>query len=234
MPTIRFPWVPASGIDHLLITKIGTPATTQISNSMSEVSPGIFEAIFTTLVVDGDYYITPRIGTVNQDGVGTVFGLTNDSATYLETELLAPGAVTISQGNIDDIADGVVDAIQAIPGFSVEVISPVNTRGEIEITQGDAYLVANSRNLQVGLTGALPSLESICTFRFFFGGTVVTVSGTVVVVSATNYTLKCDLTGIQTAAMPVGTFQYEVEVTYFNTTNKWTPSKGRFTVEGQL
>lgn len=143
-------------------------------------------------------------------------------------------SVELDQEAIDDISAGVVAGIQAIPGFTVEVTSPTNSNGSMEVQQGDAYLEANNRHQRITLTGSLPLIEEACTLRVFFGGSVSTYTGTRVVNSATNYTLKFDLTGVQTAAMPVGEFSYEVETTYFGTTNKWTPSKGKFTVFAQL
>lgn len=121
-----------------------------------------------------------------------------------------------------------------LSGFTIEVISPTDSNGTIEVRQGDAYLAANSRNISIGLTGSLPSLESACTLRVFFGGTKTEYTGAITVNSATDYTLKFDLTGAQTAAMPAGVFSYEVEVTFASTTNKWTPSTGQFTVLSQI
>lgn len=167
---------------------------------------------------------------INTGGTAT-FDHTTDS---LEGNADRVIEATISEAAADAIAAAVVDGIQAIPGFEVSVTSPTDSTGSIEVVQGDAYLEANSRHLSITLTGSLPSLETACKYRVFFGGTVTEYTGTVQVVSATNYRLKCDLTGTQTAAMPVGTFQYEVEVTYLSTTNKWTPSRGKFIVKGQL
>lgn len=135
---------------------------------------------------------------------------------------------------VDGVSEGVISDILAIPDFSVESVSPSDDEGNHEVRQGDAYLETNSRHLRVALTGSLPLLETACKFRVFFGGTVTEYNATVEVVDSTHYFLKCDLTGTQTAAMPVGTFQFEWEVTFFGTSNKWTPSSGEIVVKGQL
>lgn len=193
--------------------------------SHADFPPGAYEIAVVPSTANG--FITGNTYAVFCEAVVSSVNPTG----YVGSFILAAIRTDIDE---EALALAVVAEIQAIPGFTVEVVSPTNETGQIEITQGDAYLEANSRNLAVTLTGSLPSLETACSFKFFFGGTVTTIAGTIETVSATNYKLKCDLTGVQTAAMPVGAFQYEVEVTYASTTNKWTPSKGKFIVKGQL
>jgi hypothetical protein len=210
---------------------IGTTATAV--NAIGVIVTAI-QAIFSGITLLGNWLRVMARSDVGTAGMTTAQGEINTSGgTYDRTTdaLEAPVSVDVDEAAI---ADEVVAAIQAIPGFTVEVVSPVDDTGEIQVTQGDAYLEANSRNISITLTGSLPSLASACKFRVFFGGTVTEYDGTVEVVTPTNYKLKCDLTGVQTAAMPVGTFQYEVEVTYASTTNKWTPSTGKFIVKGQI
>lgn len=234
-PTIVFPWSPGMATPSARITDISDSSITQLSVSCTERtnSPGIYEAVFNAPAA-GDYYIIPRSAGVNQEGVGIVFGVTNTAETFYESELVPPGEVTITEDNIDEIATGVVAAIQAIPGFTVEVTQPTNSAGAIEVRQGDSYLVVDNRNASIGLTGPLPSLESACALRVFFGGTVTSFVGSVLVVDSTHVTLKFPFTGTETAAMPAGTFTYEAEVTLAGTSNKWTPSTGSFTVLPQL
>lgn len=171
---------------------------------------------------------------VNKLGTMLVDATTPGNSTFTEEAFENHEAIPLTAQDIEDIAEAVVTDIQAIPGFTVEVVSPTDTNGEMEVRQGDSYLVANSRNLAIALSGSLPLLETACSLKVFFGGTVTTYTGTITVNTSTSYTLKFDLTGTQTAAMPVGTFSYEAEVTYQGTSNKWTPSTGIFTVLPQL
>jgi len=235
-PTVLFPWETGLVLTAgLILISDDTIIFSSASCTEKPNAKGIYAATFTSPTA-GDYFIVPYLSGVALDGVGTVFSLTDTSAVFRETELLAPGSVTMSQGNIDDISDGVVAAIQAIPGFSVQIISPTAEDGTIRIRQGDAYLAANSpaNPIQLSITGSLPTLEAACTLRIFTGMASVSITGTVTVVSATNYTLKFDITGTVSAALPAGLFDYEVEVTYFGTTNKWTPSSGQITVLPQI
>lgn len=233
MPTIRFPWVPGLSVPGLNITKQDDSGVTASSDSCTEFSPGIYDAVFAA-ITPGDYFIVPTSSTVEQDGIGTVFGVLNTGATFLETDLLAPGTVSISSEDIENIAAQTVAGLQSIPGFTIEVVSPTDSDGEMTVRQGDAYLVVNDRHQRIALSGSLPALESACTLRVFFGGSVTSYTGDIVVNSGTSYTLRFPFTGAETAAMPVGTFTYEVEVTYDGTTNKWTPSTGNFIVQPQL
>jgi hypothetical protein len=230
--TVVFPWEPGMTTPTARLTLQSNPSTTFNSVTCIELAnaPGIYVATFSS-VGTGTYYLTPIENGTPVDGVGIVHDMSDIAATFYESELVPPGEATVDE---DAIAQAVVDAIQAIPGFTIEVVSSVDDTGTIQVTQGDAYLAANSRNIAIELTGSLPSIEAVCTLRVFFGGTVTEYTGSRTVNSATSITLKFDLTGVQTAAMPVGTFQYEAEVTYASTSNKWTPSTGKFIVKGQL
>lgn len=239
MPVIRFTWVPNLTSPGLNVTNIDTSAT-DATESCVESSPGIYDASFTSLLA-GDYYVVPTSSGVGVDGVGVVFGVLNNSATYLETSLRPPGTVTLDDSAIEDIASGVVAGIQLIPGFTVSVVSPTAVSGRVEITQGDSYLEDDSRHIPFTLTGSLPPLEELCYLYVFFGGSVTAYEGIVEVISSTNYRLKFDLTGVQTAVMPTGEFNYAVEVVYVGTIteeiedgNRWTPCRGVFAVIPQL
>lgn len=231
--TIVFPWVPGLASPGARIIKTDDDTVYFDSASCTEGSNalGIYTATFTNPTA-GDYYIIPYSSSSPQDGVGVVFGVTNTVTTFYESTLTQQ-ALTLSGDDITDIANTVVAGIQAIPGFTVEVVSPTDDSGAIEIRQGDAYLIANSRHIPIGLTGSLPSLESACSLHLIIGSTKFTYAGTVTVNSATSYTLKFELTGAQTAALPAGVFFYEAEVTYQGTSNKWTPSTGTFTIFSQ-
>lgn len=231
-PTIVFPWSSAMATPSARITKVDDDSVTQVSTSCVERTnaPGIYDAAFSNPVA-GDYYIIPRSAGVNQEGIGIVFNVTNTASIFYESEL---SELTLSDEIVEDISTKVIAGLQAIPGLTVEVTSPTDENGAIEVRQGDAYLVANNRNASIGLTGSLPLLETACSLHVFFGGNKVTYSGTITVNSSTSYTLKFPFTGTETAAMPVGTFMYEAETTYQGTTNKWTPSSGTFTVLPQI
>ena len=238
--TIVFPWTPGLVTPSARISKIDDDSITFLSATCVEKpnGKGIYVATFTSPTA-GNYYINPRSAGVDEDGVGIVFGVTDIASTFYESDLVPPGNITISQNNIDDISAGVVAVIQGLPEFVVNVNSPVDTSGSIQIVQGDSYLDSLGNPISIGLTGSLPSLEAACLLRINFGVRTVEIEGVVIVVDSTNYTLSFDLegdvlTGVDSIGMPPGLFNYEVEVTYLGTTNKWTPSIGLCTVVGQI
>lgn len=164
---------------------------------------------------------------INTGGTSTFDGTTDS----LEAIKDASGGGAGDCPTVEEIVAG----IQAIPGFSVEVVSPIDENGAIEVRQGDSYLIINNRNISINITGTLPTLEDACSLNVFFGGNKVTYTGTVTVNTPNaDYTLKFELTGAQTAAMPIGVFTYEAEVLFDGTTNEWTPSSGSFTVKPQI
>src|SRR3990167_3871955 len=126
--TIVFPWTPGLVTPSARISKVDDDTVTFLSDTCIEQpnAKGIYVATFTAPTA-GDYYINPRSAGVDEDGVGTVFDVTDTVSTFYESDLVPPGSVTISQANIDDIAAGVVSEIQALPEFVVNVTSPVDT-----------------------------------------------------------------------------------------------------------
>lgn len=162
---------------------------------------------------------------------------TGGTSTFVGTDDNLEAIKDASGGGVGDCptVEEIVAGIQAIPGFSVEVVSPIDENGAIEVRQGDSYLIINNRNISINITGTLPTLEDACSLNVFFGGNKVTYTGTVTVNTPNaDYTLKFELTGAQTAAMPIGVFTYEAEVLFDGTTNEWTPSSGSFTVKPQI
>src|SRR3990167_6137597 len=184
--------------------------------------------------------VTPsaRISKIDDDSItflsATCVEKPNGKGIYVAT-FTSPTAgnyyINPRSAGVDEDGVGIV--------FVVNVNSPVDTSGSIQIVQGDSYLDSLGNPISIGLTGSLPSLEAACLLRINFGVRTVEIEGVVIVVDSTNYTLSFDLegdvlTGVDSIGMPPGLFNYEVEVTYLGTTNKWTPSIGLCTVVGQI
>jgi hypothetical protein len=235
--TVEFPWLTGLTLTCRLVKRDDDITVLNSATCVEKTNAkGVYAATFSNPTA-GDYFLLALSGGNPISGaIGCVFNLTNTADTFYEIDLLEPASSggTLTEGDIDNITDSVVAGMQAIPGFSVEVVQPIDEDGEITVKQGDAYLVADSRHVPIAITGSLPLLEEACSLKVFFGGTTITYTGDIVVNSATSYTARIPFTGTETAAMPAGRYTYELETTFDGTTNKWTPQSGTFVVLPQV
>lgn len=95
---------------------------------------------------------------------------------------------------------------------NVTVISPVMTGGSVAITQGDSYLAADGRALS-WRSAAWPSLGgasvTLTATSKYDGHTHLNVRCTASVGSVT-----CELSSMQTAAIPVGSYRLSIVASY--------------------
>lgn len=233
--TVVFPWEPGLTNPTARLTLTTNDAT--VFNSVTCVertnAPGIYVATFAN-VGTGDYYITPREDGVDVEGVGIVHGVSNVASTFFESELVAPGSVTLSEQDKEDIINGVILGIQDIPNFTLEVISPTNENGDVEIIQGDDYS-EGSRRVSAHMTGTLPDLKTPCKLRILTGGVTYEFEGAVNVITPNaDYYLYFPITSEQSLTLIPGSHTHQMIVTFDTTEKDWTPFEGNFTIKPRI
>lgn len=120
---------------------------------------------------------------------------------------------------------------RAPAGASITTRAPVASGGAVSIVQGDDYATADGRALEwVNAAGSWPDLTG-ATIKFSVGS--LTVTGSVVTPSGANQKVRVELTAVQTGALALGTFRYDVEAT-LSTGRKVTLVIDACTVQAQV
>lgn len=184
--------------------------------TVSRISTGIFKAV---AVIPDDWEAGDC---VQVRASATVDGIADADEVFTTT--LSP--------TLEEIAAAVVAALGTV---TVNVNGAMSATGELSINQGDSYLFEDSRHIPVSVTGTFPSFSgATVTLHLQSSDEIVIADGVVVTATGGTRVFRFDLTEAQTASLPEGVGQWEVQVELATSGNTLTPVYGTLNVRKQI
>lgn len=191
--------------------------------------------------VDGGSWTDTGIGVLTHIGNGRYYAdltqaLVNVDDAVIQTRYKSantaecPGDTVVV--NYTEQNESLVDQIEtALGGASVVVTVPVATDGDVTIYNGDDYAEADGRHLTWTNTGdPWPDLTAATvTLYVRFRTAISSYQVTVTQATAPDQAFKLELTDVQTSAMDLGAFGYEV-IAALASGNKVTLCEATWTV----
>lgn len=114
--------------------------------------------------------------------------------------------ITISSGDITEIADGVV---AQLGGATITLVSPLSSDGsQLLLTTGDSYTAANGQSFKFNITGQAALVGTIPHLRL--NGVSSDFATAPAIVSGTQQIIFNDVLVTATANLTVGTYPYQI------------------------